>query len=209
MAAITKKGGRLVEFELRSDLPGVGDEFVGDLMQRDLGHIEAVGKDQLQQQIERTLEVRQPDTEALFFGRRRFGHLPKRSMTSRASDRYACAPTDFGAQVVMGSPATLVSGGKRTVRLMTVSNTRSPKRSSTRAITSRALTVRLSNRVIRMPLIVNRGLSRSRTLSTVSVSSASPRSEKYSHSVGMTTASEQASALTVSRPSDGWQSIRT
>ena len=50
---------------------------------------------------------------------------------------------DFGAQVVIGSPATLVSGN-RTVREMTVSNTRSPKRSTTRAITSRAFTVRLS-----------------------------------------------------------------
>ena len=53
------------------------------------------------------------------------------------------------------------------------------------------------------------GLSRSRTLSTVSVSSARPRSEKNSHSVGITTPSVQASPLTVSRPSDGWQSIST
>ena len=68
-------------------------------------------------------------------------HAPNRSITSRASARYASAPADFGAHVVMGSPATLVSG-KRTVRLMTVSNTRSPNRSTTLAITSRALTVR-------------------------------------------------------------------
>ncbi|CFS33142.1 Uncharacterised protein [Mycobacterium tuberculosis] len=41
----------------------------------------------------------------------------------------------------MGSPATLVSG-KRTVRVITVSNTKSPNRSTTRAMTSRELTVR-------------------------------------------------------------------
>ena len=33
--------------------------------------------------------------------------------------------------------------------------------------------------------------------------------QKNSHSVGITTPSAQASALTVSRPSDGWQSIST
>lgn len=48
------------------------------------------------------------------------GHRPDRWMTSRAIDRYASAPLDFGAQVVIGSPATLASG-KRTVRAMAVS----------------------------------------------------------------------------------------
>ena len=109
---------------------------------------------------------------------------------------------------MIGSPATLVSG-KRTVRVMTVSNTRSPNLSRTRAITSREFTVRGSYRVIRMPLIDSLGFSRSCTLSTVSVSSARPRSEKYSHSVGMITPSLHASPFTVSRPRDGWQSIST
>src|SRR5690606_24007632 len=52
--------------------------------------------------------------------RRRVGgraHRPDRWMTSRAIARYASAPPDFGAQVVIGSPATLASG-KRTVRAM-------------------------------------------------------------------------------------------
>src|SRR4029450_1986934 len=134
--------------------------------------IEAVGEDQLQQQIERPLEIAQPDLEAALVGlllRLYFRvHAPNRSMTSRANDRYASAAPDFGAHVVIGSPATLVSG-KRTVRVMTVSNTKSPNLSMTRAITSRALTVRGSNRVIRMPLMLSLGLSRSCTLSTVSV----------------------------------------
>ena len=41
----------------------------------------------------------------------------------------------------------------------------------------------------------------------VSISRATPRSAKYSHSSGTITPSAQASALTVSRPSEGWQSI--
>ena len=53
------------------------------------------------------------------------------------------------------------------------------------------------------------GLSRSRTLSIVSISSATPRRLKNSHASGMSTASAQASALIVSSPSDGWQSIST
>jgi len=63
--------------------------------------------------------------------------------------------------------------------------------------------------VMRIPVRCRRGLMRSRTFSIVSVSSASPRREKYSHSIGMSTPSEQASALTVRSPRDGWQSIRT
>jgi len=41
----------------------------------------------------------------------------------------------------------------------------------------------------------------------VSISSATPRIAKYSHSSGMSTLLAQASALIVRRPSDGWQSI--
>ena len=51
-------------------------------------------------------------------------------------------------------------------------------------------------------------MSRSVTLSMVVLSSATPRSAKYSHSSGTSTPSEAVSALTVSRPSEGWQSIR-
>ena len=50
---------------------------------------------------------------------------------------------------------------------------------------------------------------RSWTLWMVSISSATPRSAKYSHSSGMMTPSAAASAFTVSRPREGWQSIRT
>ena len=42
----------------------------------------------------------------------------------------------------------------------------------------------------------------------VSISSATPRSEKNSQASGISTSSAQASALIVSRPSEGWQSIR-
>ena len=52
-----------------------------------------------------------------------------RARTSRASSRYAAAPADAGAQVVIGSPATVVSGN-RTVRLITAWNTRSPNAST-------------------------------------------------------------------------------
>ena len=37
-------------------------------MQRDLGDVEAVREDQLQQQIERPLEIAQPDLEACLLG---------------------------------------------------------------------------------------------------------------------------------------------
>ncbi|SKV52703.1 Uncharacterised protein [Mycobacteroides abscessus subsp. abscessus] len=92
---------------------------------------------------------------------------------------------------------------------MTVWKTWSPNTSMTRAITSRACRVRASNMVMTIPDTASFGLSRSRTLATVSVSSASPRSEKNAHSIGMTTPSEQASAFTVNSPSDGWQSMST
>ena len=111
MAAITRNVV-VSSSSITRPISRVGDELVGHLVQRHLGHVQAVREDQLQQQVERALEVGQPDLETLV-GRRLGRHLPKRSMTSRASDRYACAPVDFGAQVVMGSPATLVSGSAR------------------------------------------------------------------------------------------------
>jgi hypothetical protein len=42
----------------------------------------------------------------------------------------------------------------------------------------------------------------------VSISRATPRRLKNSHASGTSTWSAQASALIVSSPSDGWQSIR-
>ena len=107
----------------------------------------------------------------------------------------------------MGSAATVASGNL-TVRLMTVSNTVSPNASTTLAMTSRAWRVRPSNIVARMPSIVSDGLRRSCTFSIVSTSSATPRSAKNSVSSGMMTPCAAVSALTVSRPRDGWQSTR-
>ena len=74
-------------------------------------------------------------------------------------------------------------------------------------MTSLAWRVRRSNMVTRMPETSKLKFRRSRTLATVSVSSARPRSEKYSATIGMMTPSAMVSALTVSRPSDGWQSM--
>jgi hypothetical protein len=59
---------RLVELHLRADRLGVRDEVVGHLVQRHLGDVEAVREDQLQQQIERALEIAQPDLEAALLG---------------------------------------------------------------------------------------------------------------------------------------------
>ena len=108
----------------------------------------------------------------------------------------------------MGSPATVVSG-KRTVRVTTVWNTLSPNASSTREKTSRPWLVRPSYMVAKIPSRVSCGLSRSCTFSIVSTSRATPRRLKNSHSSGMITPCEAVSALTVSRPSEGWQSMST
>ena len=84
----------LVEFHHPADLAGVGDELVGHRVQGDFGDIEAVGEYQLQQQVERTLEVAQRDVETLIgtllgtdLRCDLCAHLPKRSMTSRANAR--------------------------------------------------------------------------------------------------------------------------
>ena len=50
---------------------------------------------------------------------------------------------------------------------------------------------------------------RSRTRSTVSTSSATPRRAKNSVSSGMMTPCEAVRALIVSSPREGWQSMRT
>ena len=89
MCGDQQEGRRLVEAQIRPDLFGVGDELVGHLVQRHLGDVEAVREDQLQQQVERTLEVRsaEPGSPALRPALHRRGHVPNRAMTSRASDR--------------------------------------------------------------------------------------------------------------------------
>lgn len=56
--------GGLIEAEAAPDLLGVGDELVGDLVQRHFGDVEPVGEDQLQQQVERALEIAQPNLES-------------------------------------------------------------------------------------------------------------------------------------------------
>src|SRR5690606_7511523 len=194
----------------------VGDELVGHLRQRDLGEVELVLGDQAQQQVERAFEVGQVHLERRNglvvtlrgedrLGRRRVTQRragSHRANTSRASCRYADAPREDGANDVMGSPATVVSGN-RTVRPTTVWKTRSPNASTRRASTSRPCTVRESYMVASRPSISRRGLRRSRTFSMVSLSSATPRSAKYSHSSGTTTPSAAVSALTVNNPSDG------
>ena len=108
----------------------------------------------------------------------------------------------------MGSAARLASGNF-TVREMTVWKTWSPKWSTTLATTSRECRVRPSYIVARMPSICSRGLSRSVIFSIVSTSRATPRIAKNSHSSGMITPCAAVSALIVSSPSDGWQSMST
>ena len=110
--------------------------------------------------------------------------------------------------MVIGSPATVVSG-KRTVRPIAVWKTLSSKASTSRASTSRLCTVRESYIVATRPSISSSGLSRSWTFWIVSTSIATPRSAKNSHSSGTITPCAAVSALTVSRPSDGWQSMMT
>ncbi len=55
--------GRLTEVPGPAQRPDVGDELVGDPRERDLGHVELVLGDEREQQVERSLEVRQPDLE--------------------------------------------------------------------------------------------------------------------------------------------------
>ena len=54
----------LVQVQLVAEGPQVGDELVGDLREGDLGDVELVLADQLQEEVERPLEVGQPDGEA-------------------------------------------------------------------------------------------------------------------------------------------------
>ena len=84
---------------------------------------------------------------------------------------------------VIGSPAT-VESENFTVRRITVWKTLSPQACTSRSITSRLWRVRPSNIVPSTPSISRSGFSRSRTLSIVVLSSATPRSAKYSHSSG-------------------------
>ena len=60
--------GRLAEVPRRQRRRDVGDELVGDLRQRDLGDVELAPADQAEQQVERALEVGQPDAERAVVG---------------------------------------------------------------------------------------------------------------------------------------------
>src|SRR5699024_8761015 len=133
--------------ELPVDRLDMCDELVGDLGECHLGHVELMFGDQVEQQVERAFEhfeVNAEDRCALVsvrlrqcgrcgggFDRERSdrgGHSragSHRTRTSRASCRYDEAPRDDGAKLVMGNPATVVSGN-RTVRPITVWKTRSP-----------------------------------------------------------------------------------
>nr|WP_238455363.1 hypothetical protein [Micromonospora sp. ATA51] len=59
---------RLVQVPLVAHRPDVGDELVGDLVQRHLGDVELVLADELEQQVERAGEVGQPDGEPAGLG---------------------------------------------------------------------------------------------------------------------------------------------
>ena len=63
--------GRLVQVLVVVEPAQVRDELVGDGAQRDFGDVHLVLRDEIQQQVERPVEVRQGDPEAGGLGRRR------------------------------------------------------------------------------------------------------------------------------------------
>ena len=77
----------LVEVRVVAEGREVGDEVVGDAVQRHLGDVQLVLADQLQEQVERALEVVQPDREARRRGLGRSADGSHRARTSRASSR--------------------------------------------------------------------------------------------------------------------------
>ena len=85
--------GGLVEVPRLAHAADVRDEVVGDPVQRHLGHVQCVLRDQLQQEVERTLEVREPDLELAIirnsnFSRSVLGHCSRNLRTS--SDASPC-----------------------------------------------------------------------------------------------------------------------
>ncbi len=91
---------------------------------------------------------------------------------------------------------------------MTESNTCSPKRSFSETSASREWTVRMSARLSSTPSSDSCGLRLSRASSTTSIACSTPCSAKYWASAVISARSAATSALTVSSPSDGGQSIR-
>ena len=97
---------------------------------------------------------------------------------------------------------------RRSTSGSTVSKTCSPKRSCSEASASREWTVRMSARFSSTPSSASSGLRLSRASSTTSIACSTPCSAKYCASAVISAWSAATSALTVSRPSDGGQSIR-
>ncbi len=135
--------GGLIETHLRAQRAGVGDEVVRHLVQRDFRDVQLSLVDQGEEQVERSLEIPQRHPEAgldrgrLILGVRYLGlralglrwsrnvlrihHLPAGPVYDLAcQSTVRLGAGRFRRQVVIGSPATEVSG-KRTVRLITVS----------------------------------------------------------------------------------------
>ena len=143
-----------------------------------------------------------PTWAARLFRRRRIAHAPNRSMTSRASARYASAPAGFRRP--RGDGFTGHTGlrephgpGDDGVEHQIAEPLHDPRHHLTGVHGAGVIAGDQD------PADVDSfGFSRSCTLSTVSVSSARPRSEKNSHSVGMITPSAAG------QPVDGEQAQR-
>ncbi len=124
-----------------------------------------------------------------------------------ATFRYAWAPRELEAVDRTLRPAEGASA-KRTDFVMGGRITVKPYRSSTSAKVRRARLVRPSYIVGSTPRTDSSRLHSRCTSYTVSSSCRTPRCESVSHCIGMSTESAAVSALTVSTPSDGEQSMR-
>ena len=91
--------GRLAEIPAAAEGPDVRDEIIGDLRQRDLGNVELVLADQLQQQVERAFEVRQAYGE--FAGPRPAARRIVEFAVHYAGTRRAVPGEDFPRQVAI------------------------------------------------------------------------------------------------------------
>ena len=106
--------------------------------ERDLGDLQLVLGDQAEKQVEGPGEVVEVHREGPLASRRRRRSrqaATPRATSSRASWRYCSAPACVGANVRIGSAATVASGNL-TVRPIIVSVTWSPNASRTRSTTS-------------------------------------------------------------------------
>jgi hypothetical protein len=103
----------------------------------------------------------------------------------------------------------LGASASRTFLGIIVSNTCDPKKLRRSEATCFDSVVRSSYIVKRIPSIASDGLIVRRSLISVSSSSDTPSSARYSHWIGIRTESLAASALMARRSSAGGQSIRT